>query len=132
MRRQFLLPKSDRDYLDNLGLNWETVSENGVQWLLLHAFPIPDNYSLPEAMTAIAISPGYPDTQLDMVWFSPALARKDGIAIGALCEQQIDGKTFQRWSRHYTQQHPWRPGDDDISTHLLLVREWLEREFKKR
>lgn len=132
MRRQFLLPESDREHLDNLGLSWETVSENGVQWLLLHAFPLPDGYKLSEATVAVMISPGYPDAPLDMIWFYPALAKKDGSAIGAVSHQQIDGKSFQRWSRHYTSQHPWRPGEDDISTHLLLVHEWLEREFRKR
>ena len=132
MRRQFLLPESDREYLCGLRLEWETITENGMQWLLLHAFPIPDGYNHSNAATAIMISPGYPDTPLDMVWFYPALARKDGVAIGALAQQQIDGKIFQRWSRHYTQQNPWRAGESDISTHLLLIREWLEREFRKR
>jgi hypothetical protein len=39
---------------------------------------------------------------------------------------------FQQWSRHRTQQNAWRPGEDDISTYLSLVDDWLRREFDIR
>ena len=44
---------------------------------------------------------------------------------------KVDGKDFQQWSRHRTTESPWRPGEDDLSSHLVLVDDWLEREFKK-
>ena len=82
------------------------------------------------AGTAIAyrIETGYPDTQLDMVYFLPALQRSDGRGIGALSTQGISGASWQRWSRHREPGFPWRPGVDDLSAHLLLVDHWLERE----
>lgn len=131
MREQFLLPENDRHYLQAGQLQWETLKEGGAQWLLLHASPVPAGYHQSEVMIALNIAPGYPDVQLDMVWFFPPLSRTDGKAIGALSNQTIDGKNFQRWSRHRTAQNPWRPGEDDLSTHLLLVNEWLEREFRR-
>lgn len=68
-----------------------------------------------------------------MAYFSPGLARKDNQPIGATeSTQALDGKSFQRWSRHRTNEAPWRPGDDDVATHLVLVANWLEREFKIR
>ena len=68
-----------------------------------------------------------------MVFFFPALARKDNQSIGAIqSAQALDGKSFQRWSRHRTATAPWRPGEDDVSSHLVLVDDWLEREFKIR
>ena len=77
---------------------------------------IPDNYS---------------DSQIDMVYFNPHLARADGRAIGALATQTIAGVSWQRWSRHRTGANPWRPGVDDVASHLALVDEWLRREFSK-
>ena len=52
---------------------------------------------------AIRIETGYPNTELNMVYFFPALARMDGKPIGATdAPQPLDGKTYQRWSRHRT------------------------------
>ena len=66
-----------------------------------------------------------------MAFFFPALARLDGKAINAATPLQRDGKTFQQWSRHRTGQNPWRPGEDDVSTHLVLVEYWLEKELTR-
>jgi hypothetical protein len=131
MRRQFLLPEADEDYLNACGLEWETIIESSWRWLLLHGYPLPHGYNVSKATAAVSISAGYPDAQLDMVYFHPPLTRLDGGAIGALSSQTIDGKSFQRWSRHRTGANPWRPGEDDLSSHLALVRHWLEREFEK-
>lgn len=131
MRRQFLLPEADVDYLNACGLQWETIIEGSWRWLLLHDFHIPDGYNVTSATAAVSITAGYPDAQLDMVYFYPPLAREDGRVIGALSTQTIGGRSFQRWSRHRTGANPWRPGEDDLSAHLTLVQHWLEREFKK-
>ena len=129
MRRQFILPQQDREYLDARGLDWETIGAAGGQWLLVHDFPVPAGYNLEKVTAALMIAPGYPDAQIDMVYFYPALARTDGKAINALASQMIDSKTFQRWSRHRTAQNPWKPGEDNVSTHLALVEGWLEKEL---
>ncbi len=132
MRREFDLPSFDVVHLDSTGLDWETIAEpNGNRWLLLHERPIWDGYTVVKATTALQIVPSYPDAQIDMVYFHPHLARTDGKPIGALSTQDIAGTVFQRWSRHRTAEAPWRPGEDDVSSHLVLVDDWLEREFAK-
>ena len=132
MRREFALPSFDVAYLDSTGLDWETVAEqNGNRWLLLHERPIRDAYSVVKATTALQIVASYPDAQIDMVYFHPHVARTDGKPIGALATQDIAGTLFQRWSRHRTAEAPWRPGEDDVSSHLVLVDDWLERELAK-
>lgn len=131
MRRQFLLPEADVDYLNACGLKWETISEGKWRWLLISDYPIPHGYNIGSATAAVSISAGYPDAQLDMVYFYPPLSRQDGRAIGALSSKAIDSKSFQRWSRHRTGANPWRPGIDDLAAHLELAQHWLEREFKK-
>lgn len=132
MRRQFSLPEADETFLESLGLLWEAIIENSVRWLLLHSYPVPPGYNQGSVMVAIRIETGYPEAQLDMVYFYPPLDRLDRVTIGALSTQPLDGKTFQRWSRHRTGVNPWRPGEDDLSTHLALVNDWLEREFRIR
>jgi len=133
MRRQFRLPSEDESYLDAVGLAWETLSEGGSKWLLIHEAPVPGGYNANHVIEAYLIDPNYPDTQIDMVYFHPGLSRSDGKSIGAAeCLIPLDGKTFQRWSRHRTPANQWRRGVDDISTHRTLVQHWLEREFTIR
>lgn len=129
LRREFQLPAEDVRYLDSLGLSWETVNDGGNQWLLIHRWRLSPGYVQAEASLGLLIPPSYSDGQIDMVYFKPDLARADGRPIGALSVQPICGENWQRWSRHRTAQNPWRPGEDDIASHLCLVDEWLRRDF---
>jgi hypothetical protein len=130
-RREFALPEEDQDWLDACGLEYDLVNEGGVLRVVLHAFPIHPGYDHSHVEANVRIEPGYPDSQIDMVYFHPPLARVDGRPIGALCNDAFDGKVWQRWSRHRTGANPWRPGVDNLSTHFALVESWLAREFKK-
>lgn len=132
MRRQFDLPEADEAHLESLGRPWETITDGSARWLLVHEWPISAGYNYSAVSIAIRIEPGYPDTQLDMVYVLPHLARTDQVSINALSNQAIDGKDWQRWSRHRTNENPWRPGIDDLSTHLFLVDDWFTREFHAR
>ena len=131
LRRQFDLPTCDVNYLKTTGLEWETIIEGDARWLLLHERPIHAGYNVSKAIVAIRIVPAYPDSQLDMAYFHPPLLRADGRAVNNLSPIKIDQKDFQQWSRHRTGEGPGRPREDDLSTHLVLVDDWLEREFSK-
>lgn len=131
VRRQFDLPEIDREHLESRGVPWDALQDGGLQWLLIHELSIPTGYNVESAMTALQIPQSYPDAQIDMVYFHPHLARGDGKPIPNLTEQPIDGKSFQRWSRHRQGETPWRVGVDDVGTHLVLVDEWLRRELRK-
>lgn len=131
MRRQFQLPEADEEFLTSLGRPWETVTDGG-RWLLLHGWPVPPGYDHAAVSAAVLVEQGYPDSQLDMVYFHPHLRRTDARGINALAAQQLDGKEWQRWSRHRTPANPWRSGVDDLSCHMLLVDDWLIREFESR
>jgi hypothetical protein len=131
MRRQFELLPEDEQLLNDYGLPWETVVD-GSQWVLIHDFPTHEGYNHKTVIAAIRLETGYPNTPLDMVYFHPALARVDGRAIGATqAVQQISGTSYQRWSRHRTHQNPWRPAIDSLGTHIVLIEDWLQREFEK-
>lgn len=130
LRRMFHLPAEDAQFLEDYGLPWETITD-GSQWVLLHDFPTGKGYNHSKVTAAIRIETGYPHAALDMVYFFPALARLDGKAIGATqAIQQIEGKPFQRWSRHRTAQNPWIIGQDNVGSHIILIEEWLAREFE--
>jgi Prokaryotic E2 family E len=131
LRREFDLLAVDREFLDEYGLPWETIVD-GSRWVLIHDFRVPRGYNHETATAAIRIETGYPNTELNMVYFSPALARRDGKLIGATDAQQaLDAKSYQRWSRHRTTANPWKIGRDYIGTHVILIEDWLDRELEK-
>lgn len=131
MRREFALAEDDQDCLVNAGLDWEAIVEGNTKWLILRRFPIPTGYNVAVADAALRIPPSYPDDQIDMVYFHPGLALASGGPIGALTPHPLEGKQYQQWSRHRTAANPWRPGLDNICTHLLQVNTWLNRELRK-
>lgn len=132
MRREFKFNEEETAYLDALSPLWETIKENGQRWLLIPGFPIPEGYTVNDAIAAINIPVEYPVARLDMVYFYPDIKRCDGKNIGATqFSRAIDGKTFQRWSRHYSCAHPWNPNGDSIITHIMAIHGWLAREFKE-
>jgi hypothetical protein len=131
LRRQFDLLPEDEKFLNEYGLPWETIVD-GSPWVLVHDFSTHEGYNHARVTVAIRMETGYPASQLDMVYFYPPLARKDGKPIGRTeSVQQLDGKSFQRWSRHRTPQNPWKAGQDGLSSHIILIEDWLEREFGK-
>jgi hypothetical protein len=129
MRHDFRFPEADEAHLDGRGLPWETVVDGSQRWLLLHDWPLPDGYNQSTVTAAIAIPSAYPDAALDMVYFQPPVVRRDGKKIPAVSNHRALGTNWQRWSRHYTGKNPWRVGEDDLSTHMILIDHWLRREF---
>ena len=129
VRRQFELPALDREFLDQR-LPWEALIEKAGRWVILHEYSVPGGYDYAIVSVALQLPESYPDTQIDMAYFYPHLARTTERVIGGLSTKKIDGKTWQRWSRHRTAANPWRRGYDCIETHVLLIDEWLERECR--
>ena len=128
LRRMFDLPESDLENLSHMQLHWEAVSENNNNRIVICDYPVPMGYNVDKVELNLRIEASYPDSQIDMVYFYPHLEKIDNTSIKALANDNFDGKIWQRWSRHRTGKNPWRPGIDDISTHLLLVDEWLKKE----
>lgn len=124
LRRKFLLSSDDKEYLDNAFPEWEAIDG---RWILIHNFPIRTGFTVQTTTAAIQIPAGYPATRLDMVYFYPAVLRADGQPIRATgCTVTIDGKPFQRWSRHY-RPGEWQANEDNIATHVMAISDWLDR-----
>lgn len=130
-RRQFCLPEEDMEWLEARGGPFELVLEGGVMRVVLYDFALPAGYTMNSVAAHVRVEPGYPDVQIDMAWFSPALVLVSGRGIAAISQEQFDGKQWQRWSRHRTSVNPWRPGIDNLATHFALVEDWISRETRK-
>ena len=130
-RRQVSLLTQDVLYLDSLGLRWETIIEQKVKAVIIYGWTIPPGYNVPIADVHVRFSEGYPDAQLDMAYFSPDLMRADLRSINNLSGLEFDGRGWQQWSRHRTTASAWRPGEDDLSTHMALATDWLVTELRK-
>ncbi len=130
-RRQFELLEEDEEFLNSLGLRWETIIENGVRAAIIYGWSVPAGYSIAITDVHVRFNSGYPDTQLDMAYFAPALARANGRGINNLTMTALDGRQWQQWSRHRTAASAWRNGIDNLATHLALVDDWLAAELRK-
>lgn len=125
----FDLPLEDQDYSNRLSGHLECVLDGRKRWVLIHNFGVPDGYNVDKVTVAVMLPPGYPVSGPDMVYFFPALALSSGKKIHAAdVIEVIKGVPYQRWSRHFLPNAPWRPGEDSLETYALMIRSWLERE----
>lgn len=131
-KNQFALPDEDAHFLNSIENEAELIQEGNIKWLILRNYKIPDDYNVEIADLAILIPPHYPTAGLDMVYFNPPLARKDGALIKALSHQSIEGKTYQRWSRHRTAANKWNPDIHNVESHIDLMARCLILELDKR
>jgi hypothetical protein len=131
VRLQFPLLADDAEFLASLGSRWEAVVENGVKVIVIYDWELPHGYGVSAADVHLRLTDGYPDVQIDMAYFAPPLTRADRKGINGLSELQFDGRTWQQWSRHRTAASQWRAGEDNLSTHLAVVRKWLIAELRK-
>ncbi len=131
MRRAFQLSKVDQGFLDSRQKSWEAIIEGQNHWVIAEEFDVPGGYNHSTVSVALRLEPSYPDVQIDMAYFCPALTRTDGKQIRNLSSLQLDNKAWQQWSRHRVGQDAWRPDIDNIETHLLYVTSFLECELRK-
>lgn len=128
LRRQFELPAEDVEFLDALGLPWEAIQEGANRGVVIDGFSLPPGLTPRIAALMIRVPPQYPAAALDMLWLCPAVTRTDNRPIQALATETFAGRTWQRWSRHRTGPQAWRPGVDNLATHLRFVEISLQRD----
>jgi hypothetical protein len=129
--RQFRLMPADENYLDSTFQDWQAILENGRQWVILPSYHLPVGYSETGVSLAIEVPTTYPMQQIDMFYVFPAVVILSGTALLATEHREaIQGKSYQRWSRHRGANSPWRPGIDNVMTHLALVESALLKEVQ--
>lgn len=128
-RQAFALLEEDGDYLDRLGLAWETVVERGKRWLLISGYPLPEGYTAATTTLALLIPPTYPQAQIYGFFAHPAIALASGRVIQRTqLAGSISGRNFVGWSRYRANQ-PWNPEKDSVVTQLGLVEACLLKEL---
>lgn len=130
LRRQFALLPVDVKFLDGTGLRWETVKDGERRWLVVHDYEVFPGYQPAKVTLALDVPKDYPQAQIDMFYFAPAVSRSDGVTIpNTHVSVTIGGVAFQGWSRHRKAPHTWDPNSDNVGTHFSLVEHSLAREF---
>jgi len=125
------LPATDVAYLSDREIPHEMLDEGGMTCVVLPGWVLPNGYDPPTADLLLRLQTGYPDTPPDMWWFDPPVRRADGSAIPATeVMEQILGRTWQRWSRHFAAGQ-WQSGIDGLESFLALIRHELIRCAKE-
>ncbi len=129
LRSDFQLGEHDSDYLTKRGLTWDTLIHGASRWVILRNFPLPEGYTVSHADIAVQIPATYPMAALDMFYCYPYLQLKSRRTIPqTTARQSIDGKSYQRWSRHRQGETIWNPNTDSLITHIAIIDESLSRE----
>lgn len=128
----FAFTEQDQLFAERHPDSVERVTEGSMHWVLIHDMDVPEGYNVRKVTAAIMLPIGYPTCGLDMVYFYPELSLTSGKPIHAAeARQTIQGKSYQRWSRHFTPQAPWRPGVDCLETYYAMIQGWLRREVMR-
>lgn len=89
-------------------------------------FPLPAGWSLEKTDVMFLVPSEYPVAAPDMFYVSPRLALPDGgIPANATEIEQHGGKSWQRFSWHYTT--PWKPSRGSLLSHLDFCRVRLKK-----
>jgi len=130
LRRDFDLPEEDVQFLNSLNLTWEAIKEGNARAVILCGFPMSQLFQPTEVNLKIKIPNDYTSgAALDMFFTDVPVTRADGAAIKALTESAVfNAKKWWQWSRHYPKDTKWRPGTDNLGTHICFVQHVLDEE----
>lgn len=129
-RQEFDLLPADETFLKSAGYLWETFTDGGVRWLIIHGYAAPPGFGQATFTLALQIPITYPASQIDMFYCHPHLTLPSGAPIPQT-EHRVTvlGQTYQRWSRHRPD-GAWDRHKDNVVTHLSLVDGSLWREVE--
>ncbi|MFV5516975.1 E2/UBC family protein [Acinetobacter gerneri] len=126
-----VLPK-DGEYLKQVFGNFRTIIDQGRRWLVVENYELPDGYNHKKVTLAIEIPSLYPQAEIDMFYTYPRINLTNGLTPSCTdVDQIIEGKSYQRWSRHRSPLSQWNPVIDSVVTHFSLIEESLLREVQQ-
>lgn len=126
-----VLPK-DGEYLKQVFGNFRTIIDQGRRWLVVENYELPDGYSYEKVTLVIEIPSLYPQAEIDMFYTYPRIHLTNGLTPSCTdVDQIIEGKSYQRWSRHRSPLSQWNPVIDSVVTHFSLIEESLLREVQQ-
>jgi hypothetical protein len=120
------LSDAERDALDAAGSSWRVEGgPNGWTYVVIAGYRLPEGFSAATVDLLVQLHPQFPDVPPDMFWVHPrvTLTRTGAGPAATQVDEQILGRTWQRFSRHL-QGGQWRAGDD-LRTWLAAIRALL-------
>ena len=121
------LPDLDIAYLSERDIDYEVTVESGMTCVVMPQWRLPTGLDREASDLLVRLSPGYPDVQPDMWWFSPPVHLADGSSLPNTDAVGTHlGRRWQRWSRHFNNGQ-WQSGVDGLESYLALIRKDIER-----
>ncbi|HCA5049877.1 multiubiquitin domain-containing protein [Acinetobacter baumannii] len=129
---QFEVLQKDSEYLKQVFGDFRTIIDQGRRWLIVENYELPEGYSHKQITLALEIPSLYPQAEIDMFYTCPRIYLPNGVTPSCTeVDQIIEGKIYQRWSRHRSQVSQWNPAIDSVVTHFSLIEESLLREVQQ-
>jgi Prokaryotic E2 family E len=120
------LPALDQQYLADRRIEHLIQADQGLICVVFPRWQLPVGLNMGHADVLLRLSPGYPDIAPDMWWTDPEIRRADGVPIpGTEVREQVLGRSWQRWSRHF-QPGQWQSGVDGLESFIALIRSQFE------
>lgn len=132
LRREFLLPEEDIQFLNGLGIEWEAIQDGNTRGVILCGFQMPQPFQPRKLNLKIKVPQDYTSgAALDMFFTDEHVTRSDGKSIERLTESNhFDNRKWWQWSRHYPKNTKWRPGINTLSTHISYIQHILNEEAR--
>jgi Prokaryotic E2 family E len=123
-----LLP-ADKEHLDELGLDYEVTSEDGLICVVIKDWQLPSGYEPARVDLLLRLPVGFPDAQPDMYWCDPPVrvAANGAFPPAADLMENYLGRTWQRFSRHLPG-GAWQSARDNLGSYLALIHRGLAKE----
>jgi hypothetical protein len=120
------LPEPERKFLVDRCIDHQVVVDGGMTCVLFPGWVLPSGLSVATTDLLLRLAPGFPDVPPDMWWCDPAIFRADGAQVPGTQSSEVHlGRTWQRWSRHFTPGQ-WQAGRDSLEGFLALIRAEFE------
>lgn len=127
----FEILEKDSEYLKQAFGNFKTIVEVSRRWLIVDNYKLPEGYNHQNISIAIEIPIAYPQAEIDMFYTYPRIKLANGLNPSCTeVDQSIEGKAYQRWSRHRSSLSSWNPVVDSVMTHFALIEESIIREVQ--
>lgn len=92
----------------------------GWQFLVISDFELPRGFEPNRVELLIKLPPGFPDAAPDMFWVFPAVRTAAGNLPRATSNENLLGKTWQRFSWHLAA-GAWKPGISELRDFLRCI-----------
>ncbi len=120
----------DEEFLKRKDYRYKTFQHGGFLAVVILDFPLPPGYQISQTDLLILLPGGFPESAPDMWWCCPWVRFATGAdPAGANVTEQIGGRSWQRFSRHFGAVR-WQAGRSGLESYVTLVRSDLAKAVR--